>query len=306
MAGLIFRRFIQSIVLIKCVLIFVFLLVHLSGDPVRIMMPDDSTEEDIARVRHEMGLDKPLYTQYVIFFKGVVLRGDFGESFEHGESALKVVLEHLPATVELATTAFLISIFIGLPLGCLAALREGTVYDKSLMIAAVLGQAVPDFWFGLMMILFFSVKLNWFPPFGYGNLDHLVMPAITASLFHLARLARLMRSEMIEVLRQDYVLTARSKGLTENVVLFKHALKNSAIPIVTVLGIDLALTLGGTVITETVFAWPGVGRLTVAAIHHRDYPIVQATVFLLASIFVIINMLVDILYTYLDPRIQHR
>lgn len=306
MAGLIFRRFLQSVVLIKCVLIFVFLLVHLSGDPARIMMPDDSTEEDIARMRHEMGLDKPLFTQYVIFFKGVTLRGDFGESFEHGESALKVVFEHLPATVELATTAFLISIFIGLPLGCLAALKENTVYDKSLMVGAVLGQAVPDFWFGLMMILFFSVKLNWLPPFGYGNFEHLVMPAITASLFHLARLARLMRSEMIEVLRQDYILTARSKGLAENVVLFKHALKNSAIPIVTVLGIDLALTLGGTVITETVFAWPGVGRLTVAAIHNRDYPIVQATVFLLASIFVIINMLVDILYTYLDPRIQYR
>lgn len=306
MAGIILRRLIQAIVLIKCVLIFVFLLVHLSGDPVRIMMPDDSTEEDIAIVRHEMGLDKPLFTQYVIFFKNVALHGDFGESFEHGESALKVVLEHLPATVELATTAFLLSIFIGLPLGCLAALKENTVYDKSLMVGAVLGQAVPDFWFGLMMILFFSVKLNWLPPFGYGNWDHIVMPAITASLFHLARLARLMRSEMIEVLRQDYILTARSKGLSENVVLFKHALKNSAIPIVTVLGIDLALTLGGTVITETVFAWPGVGRLTVAAIHNRDYPIVQATVFLLASIFVIINMLVDILYTYLDPRIQYR
>ncbi|MDP6367861.1 MAG: ABC transporter permease [Nitrospinota bacterium] len=304
MTGFIIRRFIQAVVLIKCVLIFVFLLVHLSGDPARIMMPDDSTEEDIERVRHEMGLDKPLFTQYKIFFRGVVLRGDFGESFEHGEPALKIVLEHLPATVELATSAFLISIIVGLPLGCLAALRENTVYDKGLMIGAVVGQAVPDFWFGLMMILFFSVKLRWLPPFGYGNWEHLVMPAITAALFHMARLARLMRSEMIEVLRQDYILTARSKGLTEKVVLFKHALKNSAIPIVTVLGIDLALTLGGTVITETVFAWPGVGRLTVAAIHSRDYPIVQVTVFLLASIFVVINMLVDIIYTYLDPRIK--
>jgi peptide/nickel transport system permease protein len=269
------------------------------------MAPDDATEEYIAQLRHEMGLDKPLLTQYYIFFTNA-LRGNFGESFEHGESAFKVVLEHMPATIELATAAFLISIFIGLPFGCMAALWQNTLYDKSLMTFAVLGQALPDFWLGLMMILLFSVQLGWLPAFGHGNWEHLIMPAITAGMFHMARLARLMRSEMLEVLRQDYILTARSKGVAENVILFRHAMKNSAIPIVTILGIDLALTLGGTVITETVFAWPGVGRLTVTAIHHRDYPIVQVTVFLLASTFVIINMLVDILYTYLDPRIEYR
>ena len=305
MTGFIIRRLIQAVVLIKFVLIFVFLLLHLTGDPARIMLPDDATEEDIAMLQHEMGLDKPLVEQYLIFFRKVV-RGNFGESFEHGEPALDVVLEHLPATIELASAAFLMSILIGLPFGCLAALKENTVYDKGLMIGAVIGQAVPDFWLGLMMILFFSVKLGWLPPFGYGTLSHIIMPAITTGVFHTARLARLMRSEMLEVLRQDYILTARTKGLAEKVVLFQHALKNSAIPIVTILGIDLALTLGGTVISETVFAWPGVGRLTVQAIHNRDYPIVQAAVFLLASGFVAINLLVDIIYTYLDPRIEYR
>lgn len=304
MTGFIVRRMIQAVVLIKCVLISVFLLLHLSGDPVRVMAPDDATEEYIAQLRHEMGLDKPLLTQYYIFFTGA-LRGNFGESFEHGESAFKVVIEHMPATIELATAAFLISIFIGLPFGCMAALWQNSLYDKSLMTVAVLGQALPDFWLGLMMILLFSVKLGWLPAFGHGEWIHLIMPAITAGMFHMARLARLMRSEMLEVLRQDYILTARSKGVAESAILFRHAMKNSAIPIVTILGIDLALTLGGTVITETVFAWPGVGRLTVTAIHHRDFPIVQATVFLLASTFVIINMLVDIIYTYLDPRIKY-
>ena len=305
MTGFIVRRMFQAIVLMKFVLIFVFLLLHLSGDPARIMLPDDATEEDIAELRNEMGLDKPLLTQYLIFFRNV-LHGNFGESFEHGESALKVVLEHLPATIELASAAFIMSVIIGLPFGCIAALKENTVYDKGLMFGAVLGQAVPDFWLGLMMILLFSVKLGWLPPFGYGEPVHFIMPTIAAGVFHTARLARLMRSEMLEVLRQDYILTAYSKGLAEKVVLFQHALKNSAIPIVTILGLDLALTLGGTVITETVFAWPGVGRLTVAAIHHRDYPIVQAAVFLLALGFVVINLLVDIIYTYLDPRIQYR
>ncbi|MDP6559085.1 MAG: ABC transporter permease, partial [Candidatus Binatia bacterium] len=216
-----------------------------------------------------------------------------------------LVLSHMPATVELAGTAFIVSIIVGLPLGCLAALREKSFLDRTCMIGAVLGQALPGFWLGLILILVFAVHLRLLPSFGYGSWAHLIMPGIAASVFHTARLARLMRSEMLEVLRSDYILTARSKGLIESVVLFRHAMKNSAIPIVTVLGLDLALTLGGTVIIETVFAWPGVGRLTVEAIHTRDFPIVQAAVFMLASIFVLINMIVDILYTYLDPRIKY-
>jgi len=304
MTGFILRRLFQALVLIKCVLVFVFLLLHLTGDPISVMLPEDASKEDEALLRQQMGFDKPLVTQYGIFF-GKVLRGSFGDSFETGEPALGLVLSHMPATVELAATAFIISIIVGLPLGCLAALKENSLLDRSCMIGAVLGQALPGFWLGLMLILLFAVNLRLLPSFGHGTWVHLIMPGIAASVFHTARLARLMRSEMLEVLRAEYIMTARSKGLIESVVLFRHAMKNSAIPIVTVLGLDLALTLGGTVIIETVFAWPGVGRLTVEAIHTRDFPIVQAAVFVLASIFVLINLVVDILYTYLDPRIKY-
>jgi len=304
MTGFIFRRALQALVLIKCVLIFVFLLLHLTGDPISVMLPEDASKEDEALLRQQMGFDRPLLIQYGIFFSKV-LRGNFGDSFETSEPALELVLSHMPATIELAATAFIISIIVGLPLGCVAALKENSLLDRTCMIGAVLGQALPGFWLGLMLIMVFAVSLRILPSFGYGSWAHLIMPGIAASVFHTARLARLMRSEMLEVLRADYILTARAKGLVERVVLFRHAMKNSAIPIVTVLGLDLALTLGGTVIIETVFAWPGVGRLTVEAIHTRDFPIVQAAVFMLASIFVLINLMVDILYTYLDPRIRY-
>ena len=305
MTGFVFRRLIQAIVLIKCVLIFVFLLLHLTGDPLTVMAPDDATQEDLMILRQQMGFDKPLIVQYARFFAGAV-QGDFGKSWDQGEPALKVVLERMPATIQLALTAFVISVLIGIPLGCLAALKENTAYDQSLMAGSVVGQAVPNFWLALMMILFFSVYLRWLPSFGRGGPSHLIMPAFTAATFHIARLARLMRSEMLEALRQDYILTARSKGVRERLVVFRHALKNCSIPIVTLLGIDLGLLLGGTVIIETVFAWPGVGRLTVQSIHNRDFPVVQVSVFLLASIFVIVNLIVDVLYKYLDPRIEYR
>ena len=258
----------------------------------------------IQRLRHEMGFDKPLVTQYGIFFRNA-LKGNFGESFEHGEPALKVFFEHLPATFELAFTAFILSAVIGIPLGVVAAVKEKSVLDRVCMVGAVLGQAIPNFWLGLMMILVFAVNWGMLPSFGRGEIAHLVLPAFAASFYHTARLARLMRSEMLEVLRQDYIVTARSKGLIEKVVLFRHAFKNSSIPIVTQAGLDLGIMLGGTVIIETVFAWPGVGRLTIEAIHNRDFPVVQVSVFMLASIFVFINLAVDILYVYLDPRIEY-
>jgi len=304
MTGFIIRRAFQALILIKCVLVFVFLLLHISGDPISVMLPEDASQEDEILLRKQYGFDKPLLTQYGIFF-GKVLQGSFGDSFETGEPALGLVLSHMPATIELAGTAFIVSIIVGLPLGCLAALRENSFLDRTCMIGAVLGQALPGFWLGLILILIFAVNLRLLPSFGYGSWSHLVMPGIAASVFHTARLARLMRSEMLEVLRSDYIITARSKGLIESLVLFRHAMKNASIPIVTVLGLDLALTLGGTVIIETVFAWPGVGRLTVEAINTRDFPIVQAAVFVLASVFVLINTIVDILYTYLDPRIKY-
>lgn len=305
MSGYIVHRLFETVVLLNLVLVFVFLLLHLTGDPVAVMMPQDATQEDMERLRRQMGFDKPLLIQFGKFYARA-LRGDFGQSWEHGESALKVVLDRFPASIELTAAAFLVSLFMGIPLGALAACKEDTLYDRGCMIGTVMGQSLPDFWLGLMLILVLSVWAGLLPSFGREGWAHLVMPAFVASTYHTARLARLMRSQMLEVMRQDYIQTARSKGLAEQAVLFRHALKNSSIPIVTVLGIDLGVMLGGTVIIETVFAWPGVGRLAIESIHKRDFPVVQVTVFLLAAIFVLINLAVDILYAYLDPRIEHK
>jgi peptide/nickel transport system permease protein len=305
MASYVFWRIAQGLVMLKLVLICLFLLLHLTGDPAAVLAPVDATEQDIQRIRRELSLDQPLFVQYGRFFSGA-LRGNFGRSFEHGESALRLVLDRLPATIELTAAAFLFSVLLGIPLGCLAAYKENTLFDRVGISWTVIAQSVPDFWLSLMMILVFSVMLGVMPPFGRGGVSHLIMPAFAASTFQAARLARLMRSELLEVLRREYILTARSKGLSEKIVLFRHALKNSSIPIVTVLGLDLGILLGGTVIIETVFAWPGVGRLTVQAIYHRDFPVVQAAVFVLAAGFVFINLAVDILYRALDPRIEFR
>ena len=304
MAGYVFKRLIQAIVLIKCVMLFVFLLLHMTGDPVMVMLDTDATQEDIDRLRKLMGLDQPLYIQYGRFLSNA-LRGNFGESTEHGESAMGLVLEHFPATIEMAVGAFVFAALIGIPFGCLAAFKEGSLYDKSCVGVTVLIQAIPDFWLAIMFILFFSVTLGLLPSFGRGGWEHFIMPAFAASTYHLARLARLMRSQMIEVMRQDYITMARAKGLSEKIVVMVHALKNSSIPIVTVMGLDLGILLGGTVIIEVVFAWPGVGRLVVEAIANRDFPIVQSAVFILASGFVLINLTVDVVYALLDPRISY-
>ncbi len=304
MAGYVIKRVIQAIFLLKLVMVIVFLLLHMTGDPVSIMMDTDATLEDIAHMKKLMGFDQPLWVQYTRFFKGAI-QGNFGESIEPGEPAMALVLERLPATLEMALGAFTFAVVIGIPFGCLAAFKEGSLYDKSCVGITVLIQAVPDFWLAIMLIMFFSVFLGILPSFGRGGWQHFIMPAFAASTYHLARLARLMRSQMLEVMRQDYIMTARAKGLNEKVILMVHALKNSAIPIVTVLGLDLGILLGGTVIIEVVFAWPGVGRLVVQAIANRDFPIVQSAVFLMASGFVLINLTVDLLYAYLDPRISY-
>lgn len=305
MTGYVVWRLIQSVFLIKCVLVAVFLLLHFTGDPTALIAGPDATQDDIERLRRQMGFDQPLLVQYGQFFLDA-LQGNFGKSFEYGESAFSIVLEHLPATLELALGAFFLSVAIGIPLGCIAAFKENSFFDRSFIGITVFIQAVPDFWLGIMMIMFFSVHLGALPSFGRGSWGHFVLPVFAACVYHLARLARLMRSQMLEVMRQEYILTARAKGLPETVVVMGHALKNSAIPIVTVMGLDLGILLGGTVIVETVFAWPGVGRLVVQAISNRDFPVVQTVVFLLASAFVLINLGVDLLYAYLDPRIEYQ
>ena len=305
MRSYLLRRLWQSLLVLFGVSVVVFFILHLTGDPAGLLLPPDATAEDIAKFRTAMGFDDPVAVQYVRFLKGAV-RGDFGESLRHGEPAMGLVLERLPATFELAGAGLLIALTLAIPAGILSAVRRNTSVDYVSTVVALLGQAMPTFWLGIMLILVFSVRLNWLPSSGRGSLEHLILPAITLGLFTTARITRLTRSGMLEVLGQDYIRTARAKGVGEPPVVWKHALKNASIPIVTIVGIELGTLLGGSVITETIFAWPGVGRLSVQAIFNRDYPVVQSAVFLLASTFVIVNLLVDVVYTYLDPRIRYR
>jgi peptide/nickel transport system permease protein len=299
------RRLLQSLLVLFGVSFVVFLILYLTGDPALILLPPDASVEDVRRFREAMGFNDPFIVQYGRFLGGA-LRGDFGQSVRHGEPAFALVVERLPATFELSGAALLVALSLAIPAGIVSAVRRNTPVDYVSTVTALLGQSMPTFWLGIMLILVFSVQLNLLPSSGRGGLEHLIMPAVTLGLFTTARIMRLTRSGMLEVLGQDYIRTARAKGVSDQPVVWKHALKNAAIPIVTIVGIELGTLLGGAVITETIFAWPGVGRLSVQAIYNRDYPVVQAAVFLLASTFVIVNLVVDVLYTYLDPRIRLR
>jgi peptide/nickel transport system permease protein len=299
------RRLLQSLLVLFGVSFVVFLILYLTGDPALILLPPDASIEDVRRFREAMGFNDPFIVQYGRFLGGA-LRGDFGQSVRHGEPAFALVVERLPATFELSGAALLVALSLAIPAGIVSAVRRNTPIDYVSTVTALLGQSMPTFWLGIMLILVFSVQLNLLPSSGRGGLEHLIMPAVTLGLFTTARIMRLTRSGMLEVLGQDYIRTARAKGVSDQPVVWKHALKNAAIPIVTIVGLELGTLLGGAVITETIFAWPGVGRLSVQAIYNRDYPVVQAAVFLLASTFVIVNLVVDVLYTYLDPRIRLR
>jgi ABC-type dipeptide/oligopeptide/nickel transport system permease component len=303
MKSYILRRLWQAVLVLFGVSVVVFAILHLTGDPAALLLPPDATAEDIARFRKAMGFDDPWIVQYGRFLTGAI-QGNFGESLRHGEPAMGLVLERLPATFQLAGAGLLLALCLAVPAGIVSAVKRNTVIDYFSTVVALLGQAMPTFWLGIMLILVFSVHFNWLPSSGRGDLQHLVLPAVTLGLFTTARITRLTRSGMLEVLGQDYIRTARAKGVSEQPVVWKHALKNASIPIVTIVGIELGTLLGGSVITETIFAWPGVGRLSVQAIFNRDYPVVQAAVFILASTFVVVNFLVDLAYTWLDPRIR--
>ena len=299
----ILKRLFHSIFVLVGISLVVFIILHLTGDPAALLMPMDATPDQIAQFRKEMGFTDPLIVQYWRFFKGT-LHGDFGLSFRHSQPALDLVLERMPATIQLTLAAMIIAMIIAVPVGIISAIRRNSILDHIGMTGALLGQSTPVFWLGIMLILVFSVTIQWFPSSGRGAIEHLVLPAVTLGMFSMARTARMMRSSMLEVLGQEYMKTAKAKGLSPRMVILKHALKNALIPVVTIVGMELGTLLGGAVITETIFAWPGVGRLAVQAIYNRDYPVVQAAVFLLAAIFVLVNLLVDILYTYLDPRVK--
>jgi ABC-type dipeptide/oligopeptide/nickel transport system permease component len=281
----------------------VFALVHLSGDPVLLMVSPDSPPEVVTTTRHVLGFDRPLYEQFGRYL-GNALQGNLGVSLRMNRPVTTLILERLPATLQLTVAALVIAVVVAIPAGIVSAVKRGTLIDRLAMAGAVAGQAVPIFWLALLLIAFFGVRLRWLPVYGSGSLAHFVLPAVSLSTIIMGRLARLVRSSMLEVLGQDYVRTARAKGVGESRVLAVHALKNAAIPIVTLLGLQFAQLLGGAVVTETIFAWPGIGRLVVEAIFNRDFPVVQGVVLVVSLIFVAVNLLVDLSYAVLDPRIR--
>ena len=302
MVPYVLRRLVQSALVLLGVSVIVFGLLHLTGDPTRLLLPLEAREEDVRQLRALLGLDDPLWVQYVRFLSRAV-RGDFGVSFKHQVPALTLIRQTLPATLELTGAGLALALVVAVPAGIVAALRRNSFIDAVCSIGVLLGQAMPVYWLGLLLILVFAVRLGWLPAAGRDGPASLVLPAVALGAFSMARIARMARSGMLEVLAQDYVRTARAAGVRAFVVTYKYALKNAAIPLVTIVGLEFGVLLGGAVITETIFAWPGVGRLAVDAIFSRDYPLVQAIVAMLATLFVLINLVMDLVYTYLDPRI---
>ncbi len=299
-----FKRLWHTVFVVIGISMISFFFIHLSGDPVMLMLPADASHQEIETLREQLGFNDPIPKQYLRFAWQAV-RGDFGKSLYYKVPAMELILERLPASLELAMAAMLIALLVAVPIGIVSAVRRGSLLDMGSMLGALFGLSMPHFWLGIMLVLLFSVKLGWLPTSGRGTLAHLVMPSLALGMSLMAMFARLTRSVMLEVLSLDYIRTARSKGLREPVVVYKHAFKNALIPLVTVAGMQFGFLLGGTVIIETVFAWPGVGRLVVQAIFNRDYPLVQATVLVLSVIFVAVNFLVDMLYMVLDPQINY-
>jgi peptide/nickel transport system permease protein len=298
------RRLLEAAVVVFLALTAVFSLQFLAGDPVKLFLPTDTTTKQIEEFRERLGFNDPWLVQYARFMRGA-LRGDFGHSLRQGEPALALVLERFPATIWLATVAMALALLIAIPVGVVSAARRNSWFDHLGIGATVLGQAIPGFWLGLMLIYVFAVWLRILPTGGRGTWVHFILPSVTLAAFVAARFARLTRSMMLDVLGQDYIRTARAKGLAPPRVLYKHALKNASLPIVTLLALQLGQLLGGAVITETIFAWPGVGRLLVQALLNRDFPVVLVGVFLTAVLYSMLNLLADVAYAWLNPRIRY-
>jgi ABC-type dipeptide/oligopeptide/nickel transport system permease component len=297
------RRLWSAVTVAVGVAAVIFVLLHLSGDPVALMVPADAPPEVMEDMRRVLGLDRPLPEQFISYLWRAAT-GELGTSLRHNRPVAQLIGERLPRTMLLATAALVLAVALAIPAGVVSALRRGTMVDRVIMVLSVAGQAVPIFWLALMLIWLFAVRLEWLPVFGSGTPAHLVLPAVSLSTIVLGRLARLVRSSMLEVLEQDYVRTARAKGLAEAHVVLRHALKNAAIPIVTVVGLQFAQLLGGAVVTETVFAWPGVGALAAEAVFTRDFPVVQGVTLMISLIFVGANLAVDLSYVALNPRIR--
>ena len=313
MSAFLVRRLLTTLLVALGVTFVTFLIIQLvPGDPARIILGINADQAKVEELRHIMGLDRPLLVQYGDWLWSL-LHGDLGESYITGQSVMEAVLERLPRTLALAGAALSIALLIALPLGIISAMRPRSPMDYSAMVFSQVGVSIPDFWMGIMLILIFSLTLRWLPPSGYVALTenpvewlrHLILPAITVGIISASVITRFVRSSMLETLHQDYVRTARSKGLGEPLIVGRHVLKNAFIPVITVIGLQLAALLGGVVIVEVIFAWPGVGRLALDAVQRRDYPMLQGAVLFIALSFAVINLIVDLLYAYLDPRIKY-
>lgn len=317
------RRLAQSVIVLIGVTLISFIALQIGGDPTYLFVSENASTEEIERARALLGFDRPLHVQYLSYVWNV-MQGDFGNSLSYRQPAMNVVLGALPATIELTFFSLVLAISLSIPLGIFSALHRGKPVDGGIMTFAMIGQSIPNFWMGIMMILFFGLYLRWFPisghvPFlvplfqgdlsrAFANLPqsiyYMIMPAIAVGSYTLARNARLVRSSMLEVLQQDYVRTARSKGIAERRVIVSHALRNAWLPVVTMIGLEFGFLLGGVVVVETVFSYPGIGRLVFNAINQRDIPVVQASVIVLALVFIVLNLIVDLIYVRLDPRVK--
>ena len=298
-------RIVQVIPTLIGVSLIAFVAMRMLGDPAHLVLGENATPQAVAEYRREQGLDQPLHLQYVRFLASA-LQGDFGYSFRYRTPVFPLLLERLPATVMLGLAALGLAVAVGVPLGILAALRRGRWGDELIRVVALVGQAVPGFFLGLVLIIVFAVNLGWLPTGGTGDWRHLVLPSISLSAFLMALIMRFTRSSLLEVLGQDYIRTARAKGLSERTATLRHAMRNTLIPLVTVIALQAGVLFSGAVVTETVFGWPGVGRLAVEAVQGRDFPLIQATVLFMSGAVVLINLLVDISYAFLDPRVRYR
>jgi peptide/nickel transport system permease protein len=299
------RRLLQMIPVLLLLTLIIFTVTRLRGDPTLQYVDPNASQEEIEVARRAFGFDRPLHEQYLSFLGGA-LRGDFGDSLRYRTDALDLVLERVPATLQLTLAALIVSWLVALPTGLISALKQNSPIDLAATGLSVIGRAMPNYWMGIMFILIFSVQLSWLPVSGMGDWRNLVLPATTLGLGVATTLTRLIRSSMLEVIRQEYITTARSKGLSEWAVISRHALRNSLISVITIFGLQIGWLLGGAVIVEQVFAWPGMGRLMLQAVYTRDLPVIQAGVFVSAVIIMVLNLLVDLSYTILDPRIRYR
>ena len=319
MLGYLIKRFLQSIVVVLCVTFIVFVIMYQTGDPVELLLPPEATEVQAEQLRHHLGLDQPFHVQYITFLKNAI-HGDLGTSFIFNQSAFSVVVERIPATLELALSAMFLAVLVGIPAGMIAGVRPKAPLSKIIMSGSLLGISLPVFWLGIMLVMIFSVVLGWLPSSGRGEtvvlfglrigfltrngFAHLILPSLTIAIFQLALIIRLVRAGMMEVMLQDFVKFLKAKGLSERRVVFIHALKNILIPVVTIIGLQMGNIIAFAIVTETIFAWPGMGKLVIDSIHNLDRPVVLAYLLVVSLIFVFLNFAVDIVYTFLDPRIR--